>query len=187
MDGYITETGTGRNVFVATSLLDMYTKCGMEKARCVFDGMPEKDTVSRGNMIQEYASMGFLKRQYTSSFKCSSHGRRSFCLCKFRSARIRGLASNLMRVLCVCCDAGLVDDGRRYFNNTTSVFSLTPTIEHYGCMVELLGCTCLLNEAYELIKSMSVGANCSVWGAWVDAGYIGIHNWLNLYQNKSLS
>ena len=40
IDGYMTEIGMGRNVFVATSLVDMYAKCGnMEKARCVFDGI----------------------------------------------------------------------------------------------------------------------------------------------------
>ena len=38
---WIMEMGMVRNVFVATSLVDMYAKCGnMEKAHGVFDGMP---------------------------------------------------------------------------------------------------------------------------------------------------
>ena len=51
--------GMVRNVFVATSLADKYAKCGnMEKARGVFDGMPENDMVTWGAMIQGYALNG---------------------------------------------------------------------------------------------------------------------------------
>ncbi|KAM1307714.1 hypothetical protein ACFX13_010185 [Malus domestica] len=126
----------------------MYTKCGMEKARCVFDGMPEKYTVSWGNMIQEYASNGLPKEAIDLFFQMQKENLKRDC-------------NAMVGVLSACA----IDEGRRYFNNTTRVFSLTPTIEHYGCMVELLGCTALLDEAYELSKSMSVDANCSVWGS----------------------
>ncbi|CAN6565583.1 unnamed protein product [Malus baccata var. baccata] len=54
--------GIGKNMFVATSLVDMYTKCGnMEKARRIFDVMPENDIVSWSSMIKGYASNGFPK------------------------------------------------------------------------------------------------------------------------------
>lgn len=44
---YIVDAGTGRNVFVNTLLVDMYTKCAnMEKARAVFEDMPERDVAS---------------------------------------------------------------------------------------------------------------------------------------------
>ena len=40
----------------------MYAKCGnMEKARCVFDGIVEKDIVTWSTMIQTYALNGFPK------------------------------------------------------------------------------------------------------------------------------
>ncbi|KAK4834201.1 hypothetical protein QYF36_018715 [Acer negundo] len=62
IEGYVREVGMERNVFVTTALVDLYVKCGnMERARCVFDGMPEKDIVTWGTMIQGYASYGFPK------------------------------------------------------------------------------------------------------------------------------
>ncbi|KAG1338092.1 putative pentatricopeptide repeat-containing protein [Cocos nucifera] len=56
---YIEDKGIEKNVFVATSLVDMYTKCGsVDKARAVFDGMVEKDVVSWSAMIGGYSTSG---------------------------------------------------------------------------------------------------------------------------------
>lgn len=254
----IMEMGMVRNVFVGTSLVDMYAKCGnMEKARSVFDGMPEKDIVSWGAMIQGYALNGlpkeaidlFLQMQrenvkpdcYTvvgvlsacarlgalelgewvsglvdrNEFlynpvlgtalidlyaKCGSMSRawEVFKGMKEKdrvvwNAIISGLAMNgyvkisfglfgqvekfgikpdgntFIGLLCGCTHAGLVDEGRRYFNSMYRFFSLTPSIEHYGCMVDLLGRAGLLDEAHQLIRNMPMEANAIVWGALLGA------------------
>ncbi|XLR32523.1 hypothetical protein HN51_052475 [Arachis hypogaea] len=67
-------------------------------------------------------------------------------------------------LLCGCTHAGLVNDGRRYFDSMSYVFSLSPTIEHYGCMVDLLSRAGLLVEAHNLIKSMPMKPNTIVLG-----------------------
>ncbi|KAI6673279.1 hypothetical protein NL676_001185 [Syzygium grande] len=46
-----------------------------------------------------------------------------------------------------------------------NVFSLPPSIEHYGCMVDLLGRAGHLEEAHNLIKDMPMEPNTIVWGA----------------------
>jgi pentatricopeptide repeat protein len=254
IDGYMAEIGMGRNIFVATSLVDMYAKCGnMEKARSVFDGMVEKDIVTWSTMIQNYALNGLPKEALDLFFqmqrenlepdryamvgvlsacgrlgalglgdwasqmmdrneflanailgtalidmyaKCGSmvQGWEVFKGMKEKdrvvwNAIISGLAMNghvkaafglfgqiekigiqpdgntFIGLLCGCTHAGLVDDGRRYFDSMNRVFSLTPTIEHYGCMVDLLGRAGLLDEAHQLIKGMPMEANAIVWGA----------------------
>ncbi|KAA8517487.1 hypothetical protein F0562_017780 [Nyssa sinensis] len=251
---YVVDIGMGRNVFVGTSLIDMYAKCGnMERARSVFDRMPEKDIVSWSVMIQGYASNGLPKEAlelfyrmqrenvkpdcYTIVGVLSSCARlgalelgdwattlidknqfftnpvlgtalidmyakcgkmtsawRVFKGIKERdlvvwNAVISGLSMNghvkaafslfgqvkklgiqpdgntFIGLLCGCSHAGLVDEGRRYFDSMNCVFSLTPTIEHYGCMVDLLGRAGLLDEAHQLIKNMPMEANAIVWGA----------------------
>lgn len=254
IDRYITEIGMARNVFVATSLVNLYAKCGnMEKARCVFDGMLVKDVVSWSAMIQGYASNGMAKEALDLFYKMLNEDLKPDCyamvgaLCACATlgalelgewasnlmdrnefltnpvlgtalidmyakcgsmarawkvfkgikekdrvvwnAAISGLAMNghvnaafglfgqleksgiqpdgntFIALICGCTHSGLVDEGRRYFNSMGSVYPLTPTIEHYGCMVDLLGRAGLLDEAYQLIKSMPMEANAIVWGA----------------------
>ncbi|CBI18084.3 unnamed protein product, partial [Vitis vinifera] len=156
----IMEMGMVRNVFVGTSLVDMYAKCGnMEKARSVFDGMPEKDIVSWGAMIQGYALNGLPKEAIDLFLQMQRENKLG----------IKPDGNTFIGLLCGCTHAGLVDEGRRYFNSMYRFFSLTPSIEHYGCMVDLLGRAGLLDEAHQLIRNMPMEANAIVWGALLGA------------------
>ncbi|KAL4572451.1 hypothetical protein LXL04_019228 [Taraxacum kok-saghyz] len=59
LDECITTLQISKNIFLGTSLVDTYSKCGsMEKALVTFDQMLEKDAVTWGAMIQGYASNG---------------------------------------------------------------------------------------------------------------------------------
>ncbi|MCI54153.1 pentatricopeptide repeat-containing protein, partial [Trifolium medium] len=42
-------------------------------------------------------------------------------------------------VLSGCSHMGLVDEGKHYFDSMTRVFGISPTNEHFSCMVDLLG------------------------------------------------
>ncbi|CAO2188811.1 unnamed protein product [Urochloa humidicola] len=51
------------DVFAASALLDVYAKCGhLSDARRVFDGMPERNTVSWNALIAGYAESGNLEQ-----------------------------------------------------------------------------------------------------------------------------
>ncbi|GAV57288.1 PPR domain-containing protein/MatE domain-containing protein [Cephalotus follicularis] len=55
----VMKTGFGGDVFVASSLVDMYAKCGeIAIARKVFDEMPHRNVVSWSGMISGYAQLG---------------------------------------------------------------------------------------------------------------------------------
>ncbi|XP_047267343.1 pentatricopeptide repeat-containing protein At5g08510 [Capsicum annuum] len=43
-------------------------------------------------------------------------------------------------------------------------FSIAPKLEHYGCMVDLLGRAGRLQEAYDLIQSMPMRPDNVIWG-----------------------
>ena len=72
-------------------------------------------------------------------------------------------------VLSACSHAGLVDEGCRYFNAMSQDHDIIPTNVHYSCLVDLLGRAGHLNEAENVIKSMSLEANVDVWGALLGA------------------
>lgn len=59
MHCFSVKNGFGLNVFVGSSLVDMYAKCGeLVYARKLFDQMPDKNVVSWSGMIYGYAQMG---------------------------------------------------------------------------------------------------------------------------------
>ncbi|KAG4947784.1 hypothetical protein JHK87_043791 [Glycine soja] len=68
-------------------------------------------------------------------------------------------------VLSGCNHMGLVVEGKHYFDSMTQVFGISPTNEHFSCMVDLLGRAGLLDQAKNLINGMPFKPNATVWGA----------------------
>jgi pentatricopeptide repeat protein len=66
-------------------------------------------------------------------------------------------------VLSACCHAGLVDEGWQYFDSMRKYYHITPTMDHYGCMVNLLGRAGLLDEAHYFINQMPIKPDATVW------------------------
>lgn len=69
-------------------------------------------------------------------------------------------------VLMACSHVGLVEDGRKHFAN---VYNLKPQMEHYSCMVDLLGRAGFISEAEEFIREMPIEPDAFVWGALLGA------------------
>jgi pentatricopeptide repeat protein len=158
----IIRNGFLSDVFVANSLVDMYAKCGsIENARNIFDKMHQKNTISWTAIIAGYAMHG-----------CSQEA-----LILFEQMQHSGIYPDQVTFLCVlsaCCHAGLVDEGLRYFLCMNHSYNIVPTMEHYGCMVDLLGRAGRLNEAQDFINKMPIKPDASVWGCLLSA--CRIHN-----------
>ncbi|CAI0407863.1 unnamed protein product [Linum tenue] len=80
-----------------------------------------------------------------------------------REAKPDGIT--FLGVLCACSRGGFVDEGRRFFKEMSSVYGVSPRVEHYGCVVDLCSRAGLLDEATELIKTMPMKPNEAIWGA----------------------
>jgi pentatricopeptide repeat protein len=108
----------------------------------LFDEMPERNVVTWNAMICGLAS----------------HGHVEDALSLFESMKKEGIVIpngvTFVGVLNACCHAGLIDVGREVFCSMKVVYGIEPKIEHYGCMVDLLGRGGKLLEAEELIKRM---------------------------------
>ncbi|KAK2359355.1 pentatricopeptide repeat-containing protein, mitochondrial [Trifolium repens] len=134
------------SVHVCNALVDMYAKCGeIGKAKLVFEKMVEKDTGSWNAMINGYGVNGCAKE----------------ALEVFAVMLREGFEPNeitMTSVLTACNHCGMVEEGRRFFE-AMERYGIVPQIEHYGCMIDLLGRAGSLDEAENLIRTMPYDAN----------------------------
>ncbi|KAK6155053.1 hypothetical protein DH2020_009301 [Rehmannia glutinosa] len=72
-------------------------------------------------------------------------------------------------VLSACSHAGLVKDGIRYFYSMESDYRIAPEIEHYGCVIDLLGHGGRLSEAFRVLHDMPFEPNVVIWGSLLGA------------------
>eukprot|EP01018_Ginkgo_biloba_P022393 Gb_37554 [translate_table: standard] len=155
--GYIMRNGLESNDFVVTALVDMYSKCGsIENARQVFDKIFQRDVTLWTAMIAGYAMHG--------------HGEDALTLFhQMQQASMKPDYITFIAVLSACNHAGLVDEGWQYFDCMNRDYKMQPSLEHYACMVDLLGRAGRLDDAHDFIKNMPVKPNVSVWGALLGA------------------
>ncbi|KAK9088203.1 hypothetical protein Scep_027285 [Stephania cephalantha] len=143
IDSYASQRGMNHDIFVGTSLMDMYAKCGgLDDALKIFEDLPQKNIVSWNTIISALAA----------------HGRANDALSSIKrmveeDKTVQPNDITFVGVLSACVHAGLVDEGYRWFNLMSS-FGLTPKIEHYSCMVDLLARAGRLMEALEFIRKM---------------------------------
>ncbi|XP_008801333.3 pentatricopeptide repeat-containing protein At1g08070, chloroplastic-like [Phoenix dactylifera] len=150
---FIDKQGIESDVVLATALVDMYAKCGdIDAAYMVFSRATDKDVCMWNAMLNGLAVNG--------------HGDKAIKL--FSQMEREGIKPNdvtFIGILRACSHAGLVVEGRQFFNRMDHDYGLGPKIEHYGCMVDLLGRAGKLDEAHELINGMPFKPNVVIWGA----------------------
>ena len=66
---------------------------------------------------------------------------------QMQQAGMKPKEATFVSVLLACSHAGLVDEGRRYFDSMSQNYGITPRLEHYACMVDVLGRVGFLDEA----------------------------------------
>ncbi|KAK7287130.1 hypothetical protein RIF29_00194 [Crotalaria pallida] len=152
LHGFVVRNSFSSDTFVASPLIDMYSKCGkLALARCVFDLMDWKNEVSWNSIIAAYGN----------------HGRPRECLDLFHEmleAEIHPDHVTFLVILSACGHAGLVDEGIYYFRCMTDAYGICARMEHYACMVDLYGRAGCLHEAFDTIKSMPFTPDAGVWG-----------------------
>ncbi|KAF5188965.1 Pentatricopeptide repeat, partial [Thalictrum thalictroides] len=163
---YVDRNSLKYDVFLGTSLIDMYAKCGcINVALQVFHNMSNKNACTWNAIICGLAMHGY--------------GANVLELYKdMESAHVKPNDVTFVGVLSACCHIGSVDEGRRQFNRMTKDFHIIPKIEHYGCMVDILGRAGLIDEAKDLITSMPMEPNIVVLGAFL--GACKLHGFTNV-------
>ncbi|XP_054822611.1 pentatricopeptide repeat-containing protein At2g39620-like isoform X1 [Prosopis cineraria] len=153
----IIRMGFMSNILAGNSLIDMYAKCGqlIYSEKC-FHEMENKDIVSWNSMLSGYAMHG----QADSAIAL-------FSLMKETCVQVDSVS--FISVLSACRHAGLIQEAMDIFQTMCEKHHLEPNMEHYACMVDLLGRAGLFDEVLSLIKKMPTEPNAEVWGALLGA------------------
>ncbi|CAJ1953205.1 unnamed protein product [Sphenostylis stenocarpa] len=144
---YIGKCDVEVNWFVAGALINMYSRCGdIDEAQVLFDGVKVKDVSTYNSMIGGLAM----------------HGKSNEAVELFREMlmqRVRPNGITFVGVLNACSHGGLVDLGCEIFQSMKTVHGIEPEVEHYGCMVDILGRVGRLEDAFDFIGRMGVQAD----------------------------
>lgn len=155
VNALISKSGFCSNVFIASSLIDMYAKCGgIKEAYQVF-----RDVEEETNVVLWNAMISGLSR----------HARLLEVMILFEKMQQIGLSPNdvtFVSVLSACGHMGLVEKGQKYFDLMIKEHHLTPNVLHYSCMVDILSRAGQTFEAYDwMINKMPFYASASTWGS----------------------
>ncbi|GJY41141.1 pentatricopeptide repeat-containing protein [Tanacetum coccineum] len=141
------------NTSLYTSLIDMYAKCGdIEAAKTVFKNVKTKNLASWNAMISGLAM----------------HRRADEAIGLFKNMVNEGLTPDditFVGVLSACSHGGLVNLGKKYFNLMIQEYKISPKLQHYGCVIDLLARADLFVEAMDIIKKMEVKPDSAIWGS----------------------
>ncbi|PON70026.1 DYW domain containing protein [Parasponia andersonii] len=142
---------------LSAALIDMYAKCGtIDLAMQVFNSSKKKCVST-----------------YTAAISgLAMNGRSKEALMLFEHMKAEGISPDTISyiaVLSACSHEGWIDKGFHYFNSMLDVCGIRPQLDHYACMVDLLGRAGLLKEAERLITSMPIKPDSAIWGALLGA------------------
>jgi pentatricopeptide repeat protein len=153
LHGYAYRIHTCFNFFVVNSLIDMYGKCGsLKEAQWIFENLSDKSLTSWNSLINCFALHGHIKNAIST----------------FDNMGKAGLVPDeitFVGLLNACAHGGFVNQGLNYFHSMTSEYSIKPSIEHYGCVVDLLSRAGRFLEAIDIINNMQIKPDGVVWGS----------------------
>ncbi|KAK6803063.1 hypothetical protein RDI58_000847 [Solanum bulbocastanum] len=122
---HIVTSGIELHVELETALLGMYAKCGhIQQAFYIFNSMDDKNLQTWAIMISGLADHGHVEEAVSLFARMEESGFRPDSL-------------SFSIILYACSHIGIVDAGREYFEKMASLYNIRPTMEHYGCMVDM--------------------------------------------------
>ncbi|RZR97565.1 hypothetical protein BHM03_00026764 [Ensete ventricosum] len=149
--GYESDLGVGN------ALITAYGKCGaLSEAERSFRIMTHPDMISWNALLTGY----------------SQNGQGDRVLGFYQQMQISEVTPNhvtFISLLSACSHLGEVAKGLEYFEGMEKDHGVSPTREHYACMVDLLGRAGYLKEAESLIRKMPIEPDAVIWGALLGA------------------
>ncbi|KAI3965291.1 hypothetical protein MKW92_040836 [Papaver armeniacum] len=148
---YLDTNGFKIDGVLGTALIEMYSKCGsIDSALGVFQAIPKRRLGHWTAMIVGLGMHGM-----------ADEALRLFS--KMQRLQIKPNSITFIGLLNACSHAGMVNQGRQIFSIMEKEYGIEPTIEHYGCLVDLLCRAGHLEEAKNVIENMPIRPNAVIW------------------------
>ena len=152
--------GLGSNQCISNALISMYSRCGnIEAASQVFAKMEDRNVISWTSIITGLAKHGFA----------------ALAVENFQEMLEAGIKPNevtYIAVLSACSHVGMINEGWMHFHSMYKKHRISPRMEHYACMADLLGRSGYLEEALKFINSMPFTADALVWRTLLSACHV---------------
>lgn len=160
----VIKSSLSSDIKAGSALLDMYSKCGrVDDGRRIFDRMAERNVITWTSMIDGYGKNG-LSDEALQLFEQMLRRRR-----RRHDDAIRPNHATFLSALSACARAGLLSRGQEVFQSMEREHALRPRMEHYACMVDLLGRFGSVRRAHDFIRGMPARPSSDVWAALLGA------------------
>ena len=135
------------DVAVGSALVDMYAKCGcLDLSRIVFDQMTVRNVITWNALIMAYGMHGKAKEALELFRRMEAEGD--------NNGEVRPNEVTYISIFAGCSHSKMVDEGLRLFHTMKANHGIEPTADHYACLVDLLGRSGQVEEAYKLVNTM---------------------------------
>ncbi|XP_010262348.1 PREDICTED: pentatricopeptide repeat-containing protein At3g09040, mitochondrial [Nelumbo nucifera] len=154
----IIRSGFNSDESTSSALVDMYAKCGdMRSSMQIFEEMDNRqDVISWNSMIVGFAKNGYAEDALQ-------------IFDRMKHALVKPDDITFIGILTACSHAGLVSEGCRFFDIMVNYYEIQPRVDHYACMVDLLGRGGHLKEAEEFIDGLPFQPDAVIWATFLAA------------------
>ncbi|KAL5098052.1 hypothetical protein RYX36_002379 [Vicia faba] len=149
---YAIKQKLSRDVAVGSALVDMYAKCGcLNLSRIVFEQMSVRNAITWNVLIMAYGMHGKGEEALEFFRRMIAEGD--------NNGEIRPNEVTYIAIFASLSHSGMVDEGLNLFHTMKAKHGIQPTSDHYACLVDLLGRSGRIEEAYKLIMTMPFNMN----------------------------
>ncbi|MCO5579119.1 hypothetical protein L7F22_032971 [Adiantum nelumboides] len=130
------------DVFLGSALIDMYAGHGrLQDAQSIFNSLLERDIGVWNAMVES----------------CTTNNNHELAMYYFDGMQMENLMPDEVTFVCLlsmCTHTGLMDEGWYQLKSMIVQYGILPVVEHYNCLIDLLGRLGQLHEAENVLQNM---------------------------------
>ncbi|KAE9610443.1 putative tetratricopeptide-like helical domain, DYW domain-containing protein [Lupinus albus] len=132
-------------------ILEMYFECGsVDDAVEVFNNMPERNLTTWDTMIMQLAKNGFAEDSLD-------------LFTQFKMSGLKPDGQMFIGIFNACSMLGDIDEGMLHFQSMNKDYGIVPSLAHFVSVVDMIGSSGHLDEAFEFVEKMAVEPSVDVW------------------------